>query len=61
VAGYVQRLLGVHIDMVRNRGSKGMDGCPLTNTILPFHVVMTVYICHSWLHLAQMAVNPRVH
>jgi hypothetical protein len=30
VVGYVQRLWGVHMDMVRNRGSKGMDRCPLT-------------------------------
>jgi hypothetical protein len=30
VVGYVQRPWGVHIDMVRNRGSKGMDRCPLT-------------------------------
>jgi hypothetical protein len=30
VVGYVQRLWGIHIDMVRNRGSKGMDRYPLT-------------------------------
>jgi hypothetical protein len=35
VVGYVQRPWGIHIDMVRNRGSKGMDGCPLT---LPPHI-----------------------
>jgi hypothetical protein len=29
VVGYVQRLWGVHMDMVRNRRSKGMDRCPL--------------------------------
>jgi hypothetical protein len=30
VVRYVQRPWGVHIDMVRNRRSKGMDRCPLT-------------------------------
>jgi hypothetical protein len=35
VVGYVQRLWGVHMDIVRNRGSKGMDGCPLTVSFLP--------------------------
>jgi hypothetical protein len=30
VVGYVWRPSGIHIDIVRNRGSKGMDGCPLT-------------------------------
>jgi hypothetical protein len=30
VVGYVYRLWGIPIDIVRDRGSKGMDGCPLT-------------------------------
>jgi hypothetical protein len=30
VVGYVWRLCGIHIDIVRDRGSKGMDRCPLT-------------------------------
>jgi hypothetical protein len=30
VVGYVWRPWGVHIDIVRDRGSKGLDGCPLT-------------------------------
>jgi hypothetical protein len=32
VVRYVWRLWGIHIDIVRNRGSKGMDGCPFTVT-----------------------------
>jgi hypothetical protein len=34
VVRYVQRLWGIHMDMVRNRGSKGMDRCPLTVLIV---------------------------
>jgi hypothetical protein len=34
VVGYVQRPWGVHMDMVRNKGSKGMDRCPLTDIIM---------------------------
>jgi hypothetical protein len=30
VVGYVWRPWGIHIDIVRDRGSKGMDRCPLT-------------------------------
>jgi hypothetical protein len=30
VVGYVWRPWGIHIEIVRDRGSKGMDGCPLT-------------------------------
>jgi hypothetical protein len=30
VSGYVWRLWGIHIDIVRNRVSKRMDRCPLT-------------------------------
>jgi hypothetical protein len=30
IVGYVQRPWGIHMDMVRNRRSKGMDRCPLT-------------------------------
>jgi hypothetical protein len=31
VVGYVWRPWGIHIDIVRDRGSKGMDRCPLTD------------------------------
>jgi hypothetical protein len=34
VVRYVQRPWGI---LVRNRGSKGMDGCPLTGTITRYH------------------------
>jgi hypothetical protein len=30
VVRYVWRPWGIHIDIVRDRGSKGMDRCPLT-------------------------------
>jgi hypothetical protein len=30
--GYVWRPWGIHIDIVRDRGSKGMDRCPLTRS-----------------------------
>jgi hypothetical protein len=30
VVGYIQKPWGIHMDMVRNRGSKGIDRCPLT-------------------------------
>jgi hypothetical protein len=30
VVGYVWRPWGIHIDIVRDRGSKGIDRCPLT-------------------------------
>jgi hypothetical protein len=32
VVGYVWRPWGIHIDIVRDRGSKGMDRCPLTGS-----------------------------
>jgi hypothetical protein len=35
VVGYVWRPWGIHIDIVRDRGSKGMDRCPLT----PLHAI----------------------
>jgi hypothetical protein len=37
VVGCVQRPWGIHIDMVRNRGSKEMDGCPLASPPLQGH------------------------
>jgi hypothetical protein len=36
VVGYVWRPWGIHIDIVRNRGSKGIDGCPLATMTLIF-------------------------
>jgi hypothetical protein len=57
VVGYVQRPWGIHIDMterVRNQGSKGMDGCPLTSPSLQRHGIMTCENLHEVTRSAQV-------
>jgi hypothetical protein len=41
VVEYVQRPQGIDMNMVRNRGNKGMDRCPLTSPPLQRCGVMT--------------------
>jgi hypothetical protein len=49
--GYVWRLWGVHIDIVRDRGSKGMDRCPLTfSHSMLMKQPVTLQSTMAWVH-----------
>jgi hypothetical protein len=57
VVGYVWRPWGIHIDIVRNRGSKGMDGCPLTASNISLHLMLYPLAMYSDTLTAPPASN----